>query len=373
MKGPIREVRLGTWELMVELPRDPVTGKRRRKWATVKGSKRKAEDCLNRMVVDARERKARSSSASTEHLILEWLTFARTELTPRTIQGYQWRIEKQILPALGAVPADELEPSRIDRFYRELLAGGSSPSTIRQTHAIIRRAFNQAMKWGWVDMNPALLASPPRVNAYQVIAPSVEQLTELLKEARASHPQWEAMIALAAVTGLRSGELCALHWSDFKEGRVNVSRSLSYTPATGITEGPTKSRQSRLVTLGEIGAAIVERQRQDLINAAAGAAIDRVEDPYLFFGEPDGSKPLHPDSISKVFRSVADRFGWKDLHFHSLRHFSATQLVAAGVDVRTVSGRLGHSDPSITLRVYSHVLEAKDREAANILGRLLET
>jgi len=80
---------------------------------------------------------------------------------------------------------------------------------------------------------------------------------------------------------------------------------------------------------------------------------------------------VHPDSPSKLFRRLGDKFGWRELHLHSLRHFTATQLVAAGMDIRTVAGLLGHADASVTLKVYSHVLEAKNQEAASIMGTLL--
>ena len=204
-----------------------------------------------------------------------------------------------------------------------------------------------------------------------MISPSVEQLTTILHDAEALHPQWAAMIALAAVTGMRRGEILALRQSDVSDGTIHVRRSLVYTPLTGTVEGPTKTRQLRKVALDAIGMAVIERQMSALREASETLRLSPVADPYLFFSEPDGATPFHPDSITKVFRRLADAHGWRELHFHSLRHFTATQLIAAGVDIRTVSGRLGHSDPSVTLRVYAHVLEAKDREAAEIMGRLL--
>ena len=179
------------------------------------------------------------------------------------------------------------------------------------------------------------------------------------------------MIAFAAISGMRRGEICALRWSDFADGRVHVRRSLTFTPETGVIEGPTKTRQTRRIALDRIGMAVVEKQMEALKAATERLGILPVSDPFLFFSEPDGGTPTHPDSISKIFRKLADAHGWRDLHFHSLRHFTATQLIAAGVDIRTVSGRLGHSDPSVTLRVYSHMLDANDQEAATIMGRLV--
>ena len=107
---------------------------------------------------------------------------------------------------LGELALNEVSASHLDRLYRDLVTQGSSPASIRQTHAIIRRFFNQAMKWGWTECNPALLASPPKVATPTVVAPTVEQLIKILEEAKAVHPQWGAFFMLAALTGMRRGE-----------------------------------------------------------------------------------------------------------------------------------------------------------------------
>lgn len=134
------------------------------------------------------------------------------------------------------------------------------------------------------------------------------------------------MIALAAVTGLRRGELLGLGWSDVSDATIFIKRSLGYTPKDGVFEDPTKTRQTRRVAIDQVGEAVIERQKAELQNAASALGIDLVPDPWLFSPEPDGSMPFHPDSISKVFHRVADAHGWRDLHFHFLRHFSATEL-----------------------------------------------
>lgn len=371
MRGSIREKTAGVWEIRVELPRDPATMARRQQWRVVRGTKRKAEHELGKLLVSAQDARARSSQASVEFIINAWFEAASQTLSPKTIDGYRWRIRDHLLPTLGSIPVDELTAAQIDAVYRSLVAKGDSPTGIRQTHAILRRALNQAIKWGWLEKNVALQASPPKALQATIVSPTPEQLVALLLDAEKLEPQWAAMITLAAVTGMRRGEILALRWGDIGEGMIHVRRSLAYTPATGILEGPTKTRQERRISLDQIGMAVVERQVAALTGVSAKHAFELSLSPFLFFASPDGLAPFHPDSISKVFRKLADGRGWRDLHFHSLRHFTATQLIAAGVDIRTVSGRLGHSDASVTLRVYSHVLEAKDREAAEIMGRLL--
>jgi integrase len=305
---------------------------------TVKGLKRKAEHELQKILVAVQDRKARSSSASLERVLTEWYAQARqSQISSSTAHGHAWRIRDHLLPTLGAVPVDALTAGDIDQEYGRMARVGASYYAIRQTHVALRSALSQAVKWEQLNRNPASLATLPQAPSTEMRAPTVEQLTELLKEAKASHPQWEAMIALAALTGLRRGELCALRWGDLDGSMLNVRRSLTYTPATGVVEGPTKTRQERRVAVDELALAIIQRQMSELSQASQELELPLDSNPFLFYGEPDGSKALHPDSITKVFRRIADKYGWKELHFHTLRHFSATQLIAAGVDIRTVS------------------------------------
>jgi integrase len=113
------------------------------------------------------------------------------------------------------------------------------------------------------------------------------------------------------------------------------------------------------------------RERQERLAAACGVELGR--DAYMFSTEPDGSQPLHPDTVTGGFRRVCERLGLKGVRLHDLRHLHATQLLAAGVPVRTVSGRLGHANDATTLNVYAAFVEASDRNAASVIGGLLTT
>ncbi|NNN15576.1 MAG: site-specific integrase [Acidimicrobiaceae bacterium] len=371
MRGYIRRRGNDVWQLVVDLPKDPITGKRRQKYVTVHGAKRKADAELTRLLSEAGSSRARSSTTSMEHAIREWIDLVGPNLSPTTVRGYLGRIDLEIVPALGMLQLADVTAAHLDHLYRDLVGRGCAAASVRQVHAIIRRFFNQAMKWEWTTSNPALLASPPKVPTAQIVAPSVEQLLTILAEAKGVHPQWEAFFALAALTGMRRGELCALHWDDCQDAGVEVTKSLIYTPAGGTREAPTKTHQGRYIALDSFAKAVIDRQKEDLRSAGKNLSLTMAANPYLFYSELDGTTPVHPDSPSKLFRRIADRHDWKELHLHSLRHFAATQLVAAGMDIRTIAGRLGHADASVTLKVYSHVVEAKNHEAASIMGALL--
>ena len=362
------------WRLRVYLGKDPATGKDRYRSKVFRGKKKEAEDLLNQMISEANTKEDPSSNTTLEELLVEWLRFCRHRgLSPKTVSDYEWGSRQRIIPKLGMIPIDELSAKLLDDYYGELRAKGFSSSTIRHTHAIMRQALGQAVKWGWLKQNVALLATVSAPTSVPGYAPGVEQLKAIIAEMSGSNLQFAAMIALAALTGARRGELLAIHWADvdLENSTLWIRGSLGYTKESGIVLGPTKTKRTRKVHLDQVTKAVIQMQMQALKDACAKLEIHHVDNPWLFFGEVDGSKPMFPDSVSSAFRRVTKRLGIEDLHFHSLRHFTATQLIAAGADIRTVSGRLGHSDASVTLRVYSHVLEDNDRAASDILGRLL--
>jgi integrase len=171
---------------------------------------------------------------------------------------------------------------------------------------------------------------------------------------------------------MRRGELCGLRWSDvdFKRREVEVSRAVILAPG-GLAEKTTKTGRVRPVALDEVGMALLVEYRAtvDAWARAADAVIS--SGSYVFSPYFDGSKPFRPDNVTGFFIRVRDSLGFGDFRLHDLRHFTATQLIGAGVDVRTVAERLGHSDASLTLRVYSHAIRERDRAAADIIGRVL--
>jgi integrase len=177
---------------------------------------------------------------------------------------------------------------------------------------------------------------------------------------------------LAALTGMRRGELCALRWSDVDvdTGTINVTRSVVVVP-NGVAEKTTKTGRGRIVALDPVGVALLSRHRTLTERWVREAGTQQSSDAFVFSPFVEGITPFRPDNVTSFFIRVRNEVGAPTVRLHDLRHFTATQLIGAGVDVRTVAGRLGHSDPSVTLRVYSHALEERDRAAAAIMGGIL--
>ena len=371
-EGSIKEVRPGVWRVRADAGVDPLTGKRIQISKVVHGGIRAAQSEKRKLAAASMEGKARRSSASVETFLRQWIEWRAPSLSPRTVQLYERMLEQVVIPKLGRMRLADLKVRELDRLYRELEQSGKSVYVRRQVHVVIRSALSEAVKWGAIEVNVAKLASQPTVPHKDVSAPSPGEVVRIVARGieRFGSPMG-AYFALGAATGARRAELLGLRFGDIDlDARVmTIQRSVIYTPKTGLIIKSTKTGRPRRISLDEVAIAVLVSQI-DEVKAAASAGFDLVDDPYLFPGEPSGGAPWHPDWPTHAFRKTCDDLGMK-WHFHQLRHFTATQLIAAGLDVRTVSGRLGHADPSVTLRVYSHVVEAKDREAAAIMGGLL--
>jgi integrase len=249
---------------------------------------------------------------------------------------------------------------------------GISPKTIRNHHAIISSALHQGVRWGWLKTNVAERSKPPRVTQRRVRAPCVEDVRSIIEEAETRDPRLAPLLMLGALTGLRRGELCALRWTDidFDLGEMDVARAVVVVPG-GLAEKSTKTDRERKVALDEVAVVLLRHHRAQVDEWAADAGMHVPGDAFVFSPYVDGSKPFRPDNVTGFFTRVRNSLNLPSVRLHDLRHFTATQLIGANVDIRTVAGRLGHADASVTLRVYAHVIEDRDRAAAEVMGRVL--
>ena len=373
MRGGLRLQSPGVWELRLEAGRDPVTGRRRQISRTVHGSKHEAQKVLNAIVAETDQGHGTGTKATFEQLSVQWLALVVNDLSPTTLHRYKNLLKNRILPAIGNRPVHAIRTNDLDRLYLGLVNEvGLAPATVRQAHAIIRRAFRQAVLWGWIATNPAVNATPPRQVRSELSPPNVTQVGELLKKAGEVDPELGRFLHIAASTGARRGEMCAIRWRnvDTKLRTLTIERSITDLPG-GPAEKDTKTHANRRLALDPGTLAVFEEQRSVVVMRALEASSELTEDAYVFSREPDGLVPLIPGNITKRFQALRDSLGYGNMRLHDFRHFTATRLIAAGVPVRTVSGRLGHANPSTTLSVYAHFVEASDQAAASVMGDIL--
>lgn len=373
VRGSKRQVRPGVWELRVSLGNDPVTGNLRQLSKTFHGGSRAADAALRDLVDQQAPGRADGVGATVGQLLDRWLEECeRLDLSPTTIRTYKAQITKTIRPRLGKLKLSQLTARHLDDLYGAMKDASKSPKTIRNHHAVVSAALHQGVRWGWARTNVARQAKPPRVAHRRVQAPSVDVVRDVIEEAERRDLRLAPLLMLAALTGMRRGELCALRWTDvdLTRGVIEVARSVVVVEG-GLAEKSTKTDRSRKVALDPVGVALLTAHRAhvDTWITEAGGELD--PDAFVFSPFVEARTPFRPDNVTSFFIRVRDEVGAPDVRLHDLRHFTATQLIGAGVDVRTVADFLGHSDPSLTLRVYAHAIEERNRAAANVMGQVL--
>ena len=391
----MRERSPGHWELRAFTGRDQVTGKPRQTTRTFHGTEKEAGKALSQLVSEVEADTFDRTSATVGQLLDKWLEVAETNQRPRTLYENKRKIEGRIRPVLGSVRLDKLGGDTLDAAYRRWLSEGLSPTTVHMYHSILSAACRQAVKWGWITTAPTSRATPPKVERKEMLVPTPDQLSALVKAAVDVDPVLATAIALAALTGARRGELVALRWSDIDlvAGRVRFARSLTVAEGEQHT-GPTKTHAARDIALDELGVDVLERRWDDMDDLSGWAESPLVSDPFVLSYNANGAIPANPDTFTHRFGRLCQKMEAPALaslrksnpkakredlapvdrwpfRFHDLRHFSVTTLIAAGVDVRTVAERHGHARATMTLDRYAHALPERDREAAGVLGAAL--
>lgn len=369
MRGHIRQRAKGSWSLVVDVGRDPSTGKRRQVWKTFHGTKKQAEAELARLVSAIETGTDLEPQSTTVAIFLDrWLKATKSRVAPRTYDRYSEIVRLHVLPSLGRVQLGKLRPLQLEDLYQRLETKGLSRQTILHVHRVLFNALRQAVRWQLVTRNVAEAVTPPRPIRRHV-APFTSSHAEAVLSA-ASETDLAPTVALALGTGMRRGEVLGLRWSDvdLTRGEARITQTLQAT-TDGVCFVPPKThRSARTIALPPfvLDALKQQRSRQGARRLAAGAAW---QDLDLVVDRGDGA-PLPPWALSQRFRSLMKRSGI-DLSFHGLRHAHASLMLEAGIHLKVVSERLGHSSIGITADLYTHMARALDQDAAAKLGDLL--
>lgn len=381
-----------TWSYVIRV-KDPATGKSKPKWVGGFASEDEAKEARDKARVDARRGEyVNRSDASVTGYLREWLGAHALEVRPATLSGYRQMIENYVLPNIGHMRLQQVRPMTLTKLYADLLDHGGkdgqplSRRTVNYVHATLRKALNDAVQVeGLLPSNPALRAKKPKSKGHAQ-APDVWDAAQLrlflglVKD----HP-WFALYRLAAYSGARRGELLALRWSDVdwtgKSIRIRASAGLVDNQRL---EGSTKSGRERRVSLDDVTLAALKAHRKEQMKDQAVAG-EVWEDTGLVFVNGLG-KPIYPTApTQRLAKTIEEYAGTNDakpkatrgpslphIRFHDLRHVHATLLLKAGVPVHVVAARLGHADPSVTLRVYAHVIPEQAAEVADRFADLVD-
>ena len=371
-EGSIRKRKDGRWEGRYTAGHDPDTGKAIYK--NVLG--RSQAEVKEKLKQAIGETQALDVTKAGKYTVGEWMEvwfqdYAKIKVRPSSHQTYQGYIHNHIQPNIGEIPLEKLTSLDLQKFYKKLLTTGRvdrleakgqpkglSAKTVRNIHQILSSALKLAQEQRLILANPAEGCALPRVEHQEMKTLTTVQLASFFREARDSGVFELYYLELA--TGLRRGELLGLKWEDIdlERGDLRVRRQVSRINGE-VVEAPLKTKNAyRTLPLAEDTVSVLKEQRRKVGNS-----------PWVF-PSPNGG-PISPDSVLHMLHRVLKRAGLPKVRFHDLRHTFATLALQNGVDVKTVSGMLGHFSAGFTLDTYAHITSAAQRQAAQTMGSVL--
>lgn len=367
------------WAYMFDIGPDPATGKRRRRSRSGFKTQRAATQAM-REAMRAVEFgvTAPGETPNLAAFVDEWLAGRRQSLRPSTWSSYEDVLTGRVVPRLGALRLDKLTAKHIGELAVNLERNGGrderrgpglSARTVRYTLTVLTRALNDAVKRGFIARNPAEHVDRPRVAKKEMAWWCVDEARTFLNYTTGD--RLETLWVLALTTGMRRGELLGLKWDDidFDAGRLAVRRTLVTVDYAIRWSEPKTAASRRVVALdpGTVTALKRHRVRQNEDRLAVGAGY---LDDGLVFAAVSG-EALHPDNVTKHFDVLVRNAGVRRIRFHDTRHTAATLMLEAGVPLKAVAERLGHSSTQVTADLYQHVGEQMQEEAAQRLGAAL--
>lgn len=311
-----------------------------------------------------------ASTQTLEEYLKTWLSSIQNSVRPGTYYQYSMTCRLHILPALGRLRLCEVHPALIQKLYASKLQAGISPRTVEIIHAVLHRAFEQAVKLDILGRNPVKATTPPKVQAKEMHFYDESQANQLLLAARGNRN--EALYHLAIATGLRQSELLGLKWADldWQKRSLRVQRQLKRGFKKGDYFSQPKTKNGcRTVVLGKTSIALLRdhMQRQNLERIIAG---DSWQESDLIFPTPIGT-PKNQSNLYREFMIFITEAGLPKIRFHDLRHSAATIMLNHGVPAIIVSKRLGHYKVSMTLDIYGHLIPEMQNDAAELIDELI--
>lgn len=300
-----------------------------------------------------------------------FLAKKRPKLTENAMASYTMYLDKHIFPALGSYLLVDISPAMVDKLIDDFQRTHAHSSTIKLWN-ILNGVFKLAAKDDSIKINPMSKLDRPTPRHDEAPqeetdkAYTLDELGYILSCVDNEPLKWRVYVHLMADTGLRRGECCGVQWSDinFKENLITIRHNLQYTPKDGVFDKRPKNKKVRVVDIGDDVAGLL----RELRNQQAGQAISK-----WVFTQDGNIDPMHPQTPTRYFKKLAQRYGIKDFHPHKLRHTSVSVALQAGADLASVSERAGHSNTAVTARIYAHSNQEGMRRAGQLVREALKT
>lgn len=303
------------------------------------------------------------SQITVEEWMQKWMDeYMMFSIREQTWKSYESVIRLHIIPNLGNKTVASLTTSTVQKLYNKLLSEGKSGSLVRDAHLILHQAMDVAVKENLIAKNPTNGTKIPKVE-YKPKNILNETQLEMFMEAIKEDELWYDFFYTEITTGLRRGELCGLKWCDFNEttGQLNVVRTVTIHKGGGLKAGETKTEKgTRTIYLPPSTVKLLSERKP------------KVSSEWIFPNLYNNVKPINPATAYSRLKTILKKAGLPSIRFHDLRHTFATHALSSGVDARTLSGILGHTNASFTLDTYTHVTNDMQKNASVIVGRFMK-
>lgn len=367
MKGSVTK-RGSTWSYIVDIGKDPVTGKRQQKTKGGFKKKKDAEAALLQILKELEENEyIQQSNQLFSSYIDEWFEHYAKRVKETTAFSRKHTVEKHLKREnpFQHKPLSKITSKDIDTLYNIKLDEGYSTNTIRKIHQMLHQALEQAVNWNMIKSNPVSKVTPPSIKTKDIKIWSFDEVHTFLAESRKSRHY--IMFLLAIYTGMRKGEILGLKWSDidFEKKVIKVVRSVSLITGVGYIFTTPKTKKSiRQVPIPDflIDELLAHKKTQEEWKAQSGEQFQELD---LVISTKNGSIQ-DPRNVLREMRKICKNAKVTNIRFHDIRHTHASILIAEGVDIVKVASRLGHTNPRITLEIYAHLMPNEDNDVADI-------
>lgn len=371
MRGTVTKKR-NRWYICYYVGKDE-NGKWKQKWEGSWETKREAEKVLRSRVEDLENSFERKVDKSTLASFLEYWqeVYCKPRLAANTIRGYRVNIDKHIVPYIGQIQLNRLQPNDIQKLYSDLEAAGLSGTSVRYVHNNLHKALGFAVKSQLIPRNPADMVEPPRVNRKEARTLTPAEVALLLRACNGQ--EIELPVLMAVTLGLRRGEALGLQWSDvdMEQRTITVRHSASFTKE-GFVLSTTKTKNSRRTLLMPEMVKIAF-ERNALRQRAAADLIGAEFNPHNLVCCREDGTPFSSNVLQHRFKAVLRENDLPDICFHELRHTNATLMLRNSVPAKIVSSMLGHSSIGITMDTYSHVMTEMQEGAVDVMNEMLKS
>ena len=374
--GSLRKRHPKSWQITIELPKDPITGKRVRKYKTVQGTKKEAERAMHDYI---RELEKGYYVTDSKIVISEWIdtwleVYIEPNVSPTTLSRYQGMISRYIKPIIGHIQVQQLNTLAVQAWVNGLKVSPISgkpmaAATVKHAYHVLKGAMDKAVLAGIIHRSPCSGIMLPKGQKKAAVIFDEAQIKQLIQAAKGT--EMEIVIYMELCLGLRRGELLGLRWCDidWENNQIHIVQNRVVVNGKSVVKEPKTESSIRVLDAPDLLMKKLRIHRGKCIENRMRLGLGYTVTDYIIVHQ-DG-RPIYPEYLSQMLTKLLAKAELPKCRFHDLRHLCASIMLLQGVNVKVAQERIGHKDINTTMNIYSHVLPSSAKDAAEKIGQLV--